>query len=187
VLSNGEKVPPADMEMAIAFDPLFEQVLVVGEGRSYLTALLVLNADLWPSLAGDYGLDPEPPESLADPRLLKACRSASARCWRLSRLRQDPPRDADAGALVHRQRPDDADHEAQALVSQHRSCGVARRLALRADATCCCPLGWAVARRGATLDVGCAPMGRRSTMVERGKRRSWRQRPGPWRGAPKSA
>jgi long-chain acyl-CoA synthetase len=49
VLSNGEKVPPADMEIAIGFDPLFEQVLVIGEGRSYLTALLVLNADLWPA------------------------------------------------------------------------------------------------------------------------------------------
>jgi hypothetical protein len=34
VLSNGEKVPPGDMEMAIGLDPLFEQVLVVGEGRS---------------------------------------------------------------------------------------------------------------------------------------------------------
>jgi long-chain acyl-CoA synthetase len=72
VLSNGEKVAPADMEMAIAFDPLFEQVLVIGEGRSYLTALLVLNSDLWPSLAGDYGLDPEQSESLHDARLLKA-------------------------------------------------------------------------------------------------------------------
>jgi long-chain acyl-CoA synthetase len=71
VLSNGEKVPPADMEMAIAFDPLFEQVLVIGEGRSYLTALLVLNADLWTGLAREYGLDANKSESLDDPRLLK--------------------------------------------------------------------------------------------------------------------
>jgi len=71
VLSNGEKVPPADMEMAIGLDPLFEQVLVIGEGRSYLTALLVLNADLWPALAQEYGLLPERRESLGDPRLLK--------------------------------------------------------------------------------------------------------------------
>ncbi len=33
VLGNGEKVPPADMEMAIALDPLFDQVMVIGEGR----------------------------------------------------------------------------------------------------------------------------------------------------------
>lgn len=71
VLSNGEKVPPADMEMAIAVDPLFEQALVLGEGRSYLTALLVLNGDLWRGLAQEYGLDPDSPSSLEDSELLK--------------------------------------------------------------------------------------------------------------------
>ena len=69
VLSNGEKVPPADMELAIALDPLFEQVMVVGEGRPFLTALVVLNADFWPGLAQDCGLDPMQPESLEDSRL----------------------------------------------------------------------------------------------------------------------
>ncbi|MGB5831941.1 MAG: AMP-dependent synthetase/ligase, partial [Thiohalocapsa sp.] len=71
VLSNGEKVPPADMEMAIGFDPLFDQVLVIGEGHAYLTALLVLNADLWTGLAREYGLAPDKRESLHDPRLVK--------------------------------------------------------------------------------------------------------------------
>jgi long-chain acyl-CoA synthetase len=71
VLSNGEKVPPADMELAIGLDPLFEQVLVIGEGRPFLSALLVLNADLWPGLARDYGLDPNAAESLSDARLVK--------------------------------------------------------------------------------------------------------------------
>lgn len=71
VLSNGEKVPPADMELAIAMDPLIEQAIVLGEGRSYLTALLVLNADLWNGLAQELGLDPNDPRSLEDPHLLK--------------------------------------------------------------------------------------------------------------------
>jgi long-chain acyl-CoA synthetase len=71
VLSNGEKVSPADMEMAIALDPVFEQVLVVGEGRSFLSALVVLSPDLWPGLALEYGLDPEREPSLDDPRLHK--------------------------------------------------------------------------------------------------------------------
>lgn len=71
VLSNGEKVPPGDIEMSIGLDPLIEQVLVVGEGRSFLSALLVINADLWTGLAREYGLNPEAPESLADPRLVK--------------------------------------------------------------------------------------------------------------------
>ena len=71
VLSNGEKVPPADMEQAISMDPLFEHALVLGEGRSYLTALLVLNEDLWAGLAREMALDPAAAESLKDPRLHK--------------------------------------------------------------------------------------------------------------------
>lgn len=57
VLSNGEKVPPHDMEMAIAHDPLFEQVMVIGEGRPYLAALLVLEPDQWKVFAKEYGID----------------------------------------------------------------------------------------------------------------------------------
>ncbi len=64
VLSNGEKVPPADMEMAIALDPLIEQVLVVGEGRPYLTALVVLNEHCWQAETERLGLNPTDPESL---------------------------------------------------------------------------------------------------------------------------
>jgi long-chain acyl-CoA synthetase len=47
VLGNGEKLPPADMEMAIQLDSLFDQVLIVGEGRPFLSALLVLNPETW--------------------------------------------------------------------------------------------------------------------------------------------
>ena len=46
VLANGEKVPPPDIEAAIARNPLFEQVLVVGEGKSFLSVLVVLNESL---------------------------------------------------------------------------------------------------------------------------------------------
>ncbi len=41
VLSNGEKVPPSDAEQAILMDPIFEQVLVLGEGRGHLGLLVV--------------------------------------------------------------------------------------------------------------------------------------------------
>lgn len=51
VLSNGEKIPPADMESAIGMDGMIEQVLVVGEGRSYLTALVVVNESYWSAYA----------------------------------------------------------------------------------------------------------------------------------------
>ena len=58
VLANGEKIAPAELEMAISADRLFEQILVVGEGRPYLTALLVLNEAEWIKLAGKLGVDP---------------------------------------------------------------------------------------------------------------------------------
>jgi long-chain acyl-CoA synthetase len=50
VLSNGEKIPPADMEAAILRDPLFEQVMVLGESRPYLGALAVVKAEEWKKL-----------------------------------------------------------------------------------------------------------------------------------------
>jgi long-chain acyl-CoA synthetase len=56
VLSNGEKVPPVDMEAAILQDNLFEQVMVLGEGRPYLTAFVVVSKDQWTKVAGQNGL-----------------------------------------------------------------------------------------------------------------------------------
>ncbi len=41
VLSTGEKVPPADLEQALAVCPLLEQAMVVGDGKPYLTVLVV--------------------------------------------------------------------------------------------------------------------------------------------------
>lgn len=64
VLGNGEKVPPADMEMAIALDPLFDQVIVFGEGRPHLSAIVVLNPDEWQTLARELDLDPGSEEDL---------------------------------------------------------------------------------------------------------------------------
>jgi long-chain acyl-CoA synthetase len=60
VLSNGEKVPPVDMESAIGLDRLFDQVLVTGEGRPYLVALVVLNPQAWPEVAEQYGVSRRP-------------------------------------------------------------------------------------------------------------------------------
>jgi long-chain acyl-CoA synthetase len=41
VMSNGEKLPPQDAEFALLHDPVFEQVMLVGEGRPFLTLLAV--------------------------------------------------------------------------------------------------------------------------------------------------
>ena len=55
VMSNGEKLPPVDMENAILRDPLFEQVMLLGEGRPYLSVLAVLHAEQWKKLAAENG------------------------------------------------------------------------------------------------------------------------------------
>jgi long-chain acyl-CoA synthetase len=54
VMANGEKVPPADMEMCITMDSLFAQAIIIGEGKPYLTALVVLDE----AIAGELGIDP---------------------------------------------------------------------------------------------------------------------------------
>ena len=57
VLSNGEKIPPADIENSLKLDPLFNEVLIFGEGRAFIGAVLSLNDDLWPGLASKLKLD----------------------------------------------------------------------------------------------------------------------------------
>lgn len=47
VTSTGEKIPPADLEGAIQTDPLFNQTLIVGENRPYLSLVAVVNPDEW--------------------------------------------------------------------------------------------------------------------------------------------
>jgi long-chain acyl-CoA synthetase len=70
IMSNGEKVPPVDMESAITLENAFEQALIVGEGKSYLSALVVLNGETWPQLAQEHGLDPLDSESLQNKQLI---------------------------------------------------------------------------------------------------------------------
>ncbi len=72
VMSNGEKVPPADMEAAIGRDRLFEQVMVHGEGRPTLIVLAVANPEQWQALAKQVGVRPDMPESLRDTRVEQA-------------------------------------------------------------------------------------------------------------------
>jgi long-chain acyl-CoA synthetase len=79
VLSTGEKVPPVDMEAAILRDPLFEQVMVLGEGRPYLSALAVLNPDRWQALAREVGLNPDSKADLRSEKLEAAVLQRIAR------------------------------------------------------------------------------------------------------------
>ncbi len=72
IMSNGEKIPPADMEEAITLDPLFAQALVVGEARSFLAVLVVLSAEHWFKFAQAQGANPQNPDALNDSMINKA-------------------------------------------------------------------------------------------------------------------
>lgn len=69
-MSNGEKIPPNDMEIAILHDPLFDQVMIFGEAHPYLVALAVLNLEAWGHFAHEVGIRADMPEALTDSRVL---------------------------------------------------------------------------------------------------------------------
>ena len=72
VTSTGEKVPPGDLELAIAVDPLFAQVLVVGENRPFIACVAVVNPVEWRRLADSLGLNPDDGASLNQPAVRQA-------------------------------------------------------------------------------------------------------------------
>ena len=72
VTSTGEKVPPGDLELAIAADPLFEQVFVIGEQRPFITCVAVLQRDEWRRLAAEFGVPADDSSSLMHPAIQKA-------------------------------------------------------------------------------------------------------------------
>ena len=64
VMSNGEKIPPTDIENTIVMEPLYDQALLLGEGEAYLGAVLVLNSEHWVHIAKQKNLDPFDKENL---------------------------------------------------------------------------------------------------------------------------
>jgi long-chain acyl-CoA synthetase len=68
VLSTGEKVSPEDIEKAVQVNPLFEQVMVVGEGRPFLAAVAVLDPQEWERVLASRGLAPAGPQFNVDRR-----------------------------------------------------------------------------------------------------------------------
>jgi long-chain acyl-CoA synthetase len=64
VMSNGEKVPPTNIETVIERDPLIEQAIVIGEGKPYLSALVVLNKEGEERMAADLNLNASSPSFL---------------------------------------------------------------------------------------------------------------------------
>ncbi|WP_198264990.1 AMP-dependent synthetase/ligase [sulfur-oxidizing endosymbiont of Gigantopelta aegis] len=66
IMSNGEKIPPTDIENTIVIDPLFEHAMLLGEGQAYLSAVLVLNSEEWVQIAQKNNLDPFDKNNLHD-------------------------------------------------------------------------------------------------------------------------
>jgi len=71
VLSSGENIEPGPLEEALAASPLLEQVMLVGQDRKQLGALLVPREDPFGAWAASEGLQP-PSDGRADPALLRA-------------------------------------------------------------------------------------------------------------------
>jgi long-chain acyl-CoA synthetase len=78
VTSTDEKIAPADLELAITADALFEQACVFGDNRPFISAIVVLDRAAWGRLAAELGLDADAPASL---------QAASARDTALQRIR----------------------------------------------------------------------------------------------------
>lgn len=72
VTSTGEKIAPADLELAIAADTLFEQVYVLGDDRPFIACIAVLGRAEWQRLAATLQLDPDQPDSLQAPAAREA-------------------------------------------------------------------------------------------------------------------
>jgi len=58
VTSTGEKIAPKDLELAIEHDPLFDQVMAIGESKPFITCLAVVNPQEWVRFCVEQGIDP---------------------------------------------------------------------------------------------------------------------------------
>ena len=77
VLSIGEKINPAVVEAELCRDPLFRQAVLVGEGRPFTVAIVVLDANAWQVLAAEQGFDPKNPNG-ADSKIALLARITAA-------------------------------------------------------------------------------------------------------------
>ena len=72
VTSTGEKIAPADLELAITSDPLFEQAYTFGDNRPFIGCIVVLSRSGWARLASSLNLDADAADSLLAPSAREA-------------------------------------------------------------------------------------------------------------------
>ncbi|AYV30817.1 Long-chain-fatty-acid--CoA ligase FadD15 [Streptomyces sp. ADI95-16] len=93
ITSNGKNVSPALVENTVKEHPLIGQALVHGDGRSYLVALLVLDAELAPAWAAARGIEADSPAELAAhpevrQEIARAVEAANARLNRTEQIKR---------------------------------------------------------------------------------------------------
>jgi long-chain acyl-CoA synthetase len=75
VLATGEKINTSLIEYEITKDELFEQAIVIGEGKPFLVAVCALNNERWQVLAEEVGVD------VGSPNAPRAREAVLARLW----------------------------------------------------------------------------------------------------------
>jgi len=72
VTSTGEKIAPADLELAITQDTLFDQAYAFGDNHPFIGCIVVLNPTQWQALAHTLDLNPDDPAALTASAASKA-------------------------------------------------------------------------------------------------------------------
>jgi long-chain acyl-CoA synthetase len=75
-LSNGKKIAPLPIEAALAGDPLIHQAMLYGEGRHFVSALIVPSRTAIEALSNGHAADPDDPSVVHDPRLYASVQAA---------------------------------------------------------------------------------------------------------------
>jgi long-chain acyl-CoA synthetase len=89
ITSSGKNITPTNIENALRESRWISQAVVHGDNRSYLVALLTLDADEAPALAATLGVDADLKAMAADPKVREALqRDVDAANQRFARIEQ---------------------------------------------------------------------------------------------------
>jgi long-chain acyl-CoA synthetase len=92
ITSSGKNVTPTNIENALRESRWVSQAIVHGDNRSYLVALLTLDADEAPALAAELGVEPDVGAMASHPRVREVLQrdvdSANARFARIEQIKR---------------------------------------------------------------------------------------------------
>jgi long-chain acyl-CoA synthetase len=76
ITAGGKNIAPQELENRIKLHPLISQVVVIGDGRPFLSALITLDPDKLPAWAEEHGIEPAASAVAADPPTQKELEQA---------------------------------------------------------------------------------------------------------------